>query len=316
MPRSSAYSRASQRVLDENNQQSPRKCHPRALNSEERNSVLEVLHSNKYVDRAPKVIVAGLLDEGKYLCSASTMYRILRAEKEVSERRRLARSKTYTRPELLAQRPNQVWSWDISKLRGPEKWSYFYLYAVLDIFSRKVVGWAVYIQETGRLAENLLASTCSAEKITAGQLTIHSDRGSPMRSKTVAELFSDLQVSKSFSRPHVSNDNPDIESAFKTAKYMPEYPDRFGCIEDARCYFRKFFNWYNNEHLHSGIEYYTPEDVHNGRHLEKKIQRDMVLQRAWDENPNRFTKGKPVSKSAPIAAWINKPMREEVTMGG
>jgi putative transposase len=278
--------------------------------------ILGILHSTKYVDRAPKVVAAALLDEGQYVCSASTMYRILRTENEVSERRRVAKTKTFTCPELLAEKPNEVWSWDISKLRGPKKWSYFYLYVILDIFSRKAVGWAVYLCETGILAANFLESTCHSEQITQGQLTIHSDRGGPMRSKTVAELFTDLQVSKSFSRPHVSNDNPYSEAAFKTAKYMPEYPDRFGSIQDARAYFRKFFDWYNNEHLHSGLEYYTPNDVHSGAHLAKKIQRDLVLRAAWEKNPNRFTKGKPVSNSAPLAAWINKPKSQEVTVTG
>lgn len=294
----------------------PRKPHPRSITALERTEILDLLHSPKFIDRAPKVVVAALLDEGKYICSASTMYRILRSEKEVFERRKVARSKTFACPELLAEKPNEVWSWDISKLRGATKWSYFYLYVILDIFSRKAVGWAVYLRETGTLAENFLASTLEFEQITPGQLTIHSDRGGPMRSKTVAELFTDLQVSKSFSRPHVSNDNPYSEAAFKTAKYMPEYPDRFGSIQDARTYFRKFFDWYNNEHMHSGLEYYTPEDVHTGAHIVKKSQRDLVLNTAWEKNPNRFVKGKPVSKSAPLAAWINKPKNEEVNVAG
>ena len=312
VPRSASYPRT---VSPKNKDlQTCRRPHHRSLTQEERTEILTVLHSTKFIDRAPKVIVAALLDQGKYLCSASTMYRILRLEKEVFERRRVARSKSFACPELLATRPNEVWSWDISKLRGPAKWSYFYLYVVLDIFSRKVVGWAVYVKETGQLAENFLSSTLRVEKIVPGQLTVHSDRGGPMKSKTVAELFTDLQVSKSFSRPHVSNDNPYSEAAFKTAKYMPEYPDRLGCIQDARSYFRKFFDWYNNEHMHSGLEYYTPEDVHSGNHIEKKIQRDLVLKSAWEKNKNRFTKGKPESKTAPQAVWINKPKVKEVPL--
>lgn len=291
-----------------------RKRHSRSLREEERCEILRILHSERFIDKAPKVIVAALLDDGAYLCSASTMYRILRNENEVFERRKVARSHKYVCPELLAEKPNQVWSWDISKLRGPVKWTYFYLYVVLDIFSRKCVGWAVYMSETGQLAENLLSTTIKNEKIIAGQLTVHSDRGGPMKSKTVSELFTDLQVSKSFSRPHVSNDNPYSEAAFKTAKYMPTYPDRFGSVQDARRYFRSFFDWYNKEHLHSGIEYYTPNDLHTGAHLDKKILRDHVLQKAWQLNPGRFSRGKPVSKAAPKAAWINKPKTKEVTV--
>jgi putative transposase len=290
--------------------------HPRALNQKEIYEVAQVLNCDEFVDKSPKAIFNTLLDRGVFLCSVRTMYRILSAQGAVAERRQVARARSFATPELLATGPNQVWSWDISKLRSSQKWSYFYLYVVMDIFSRKIVGWAVYLQETGVLAETLISKAAEDEKIEPGQLTIHSDRGGPMRSKTLAELFSDLCISKSFSRPHVSNDNPFSESMFKTVKYMPTFPDRFGTMQEARGFMREFVQWYNAEHKHSGIEYYTPIDVHTGAHKEKKIRRDAVLAEAYSRNPIRFAKGTPSAKSAPEAVWINKPKVEEQAMAG
>ena len=278
--------------------------------------MVKVLNSEEFVDKAPKAIVSTLLDQGVYHCSARTMYRILGAQGAVVERRHVARSRSYATPELLATGANQVWSWDISKLRGPAKWSYFYLYVVMDIYSRKIVGWSVYLQETGLLAEALISKAAEDEMIKPGQLTIHSDRGGPMRSKTLSELFSDLCISKSFSRPHVSNDNPYSESMFKTIKYMPSFPERFGSLQEARQFMRKFVRWYNEEHQHSGLEYYTPNDVHIGNHWAKKQKRDSVLAEAYLRNPNRFVRGTPSAKLAPDSVWINKPIVEEQAMAG
>jgi putative transposase len=291
-------------------------AHPRALSPLEVGEVVKVLNCEEFVDKAPKAIFNTLLDRGIYLCSARTMYRILSAQGAVAERRQVARARSFATPELLATGPNQVWSWDISKLRGSAKWSYFYLYVILDIFSRKIVGWDVYLQETGVLAETLISRAAEDEQIKPGQLAIHSDRGGPMRSKTLAELFSDLCISKSFSRPHVSNDNPFSEAAFKTIKYMPTFPDRFNSLQEARGFMGKFVKWYNQEHMHSGIEYYTPNDVHTGAHVLKKQKRDLVLAEAYARNSNRFVKGKPTSNPAPQAVWINKPKVEEVAMTG
>jgi putative transposase len=294
----------------------PEAAHPRALSPSEVDEVVKVLNCEEFVDKAPRAIFNTLLDRGVYHCSARTMYRILDSQGAVAERRQVARARNFTTPELLATGPNQVWSWDISKLRGPAKWSYFYLYVVIDIFSRRIVGWSVYLQETGLLAETLISKAAEDEKIKPGQLTIHSDRGGPMRSKTLAELFSDLCISKSFSRPHVSNDNPFSEAMFKTIKYMPTFPDRFGTLQEARGFIGKFVKWYNTEHRHSGLEYYTPNDVHTGAHVEKKKTRDAVLSEAYSRHPGRFVKGTPTANSAPTAVWINKPKGQEEVMAG
>jgi putative transposase len=288
----------------------------RTITGEEGNKIMEVLYSQRFVDKAPAVIVATLLDEGQYLCSTRTMYRLLSAKDEVRERRAIARARKHKKPELLATHRNQVWSWDITKLKGPGKWNYFYLYVIMDIFSRKIVGWGVYERELALLAENLIAESIEREGVDANQLTLHSDRGAPMKSKAVSELLSDLSVSKSFSRPHVSNDNPFSEAAFKTLKYVPEFPERFGCLQDARVFGRKFFQWYNHEHKHSGISYFTPDDVHSGRHVQLKMVRDATLKNAWEKNPERFVKGMPKARSAPDTVWINKPMEVQQCSNG
>ncbi len=284
---------------------------PLALAESERKEILEILHSERFVDQAPQVVYATLLDEGRYICSARTMYRILAQENEVRERRNQRRHPHYTKPELIATGPNQVWSWDITKLKGPVKWTYFYLYVILDIFSRLVVGWMVAHRESAELAKRLIRESCEKQGIEPGQLILHADRGSSMKSKPVAFLLADLGVTKTHSRPHVSNDNPYSEAQFKTLKYRPEFPQRFGCLQDSRNHCRTFFNWYNTQHLHSGIAMLTPQAVHYGQADTILKHRTVTLEMARMKNPIRFS-GKPLSlPEVPEAAWINKPSDEK-----
>jgi putative transposase len=288
---------------------------PRALSTLERQEVLDVLHTDRFMDKAPTEVYATLLDEGIYHCSVRTMYRILGEGGEIRERRDQARHPKYKAPELLATVPNQVWSWDITKLLGPMKWTYFYLYVILDIFSRYVVGWMIAPHESSALAKRLIAETCEKQNVLPGQLTIHADRGSSMKSKPVAVLLADLGITKSHSRPHVSDDNPYSESQFKTLKYRPGFPDRFGSIQDGRSFCQDFFPWYNCEHRHSGIGLLTPEMVHYGKAEAVTSQRQIVLASAFDTHPERFVRGLPVPPSLPEAAWINKPkVQSERTM--
>jgi len=280
---------------------------PRALSALERQKILEVLHTDRFVDQAPTEVYATLLDEGIYHCSVRTMYRVLGEAGEICERRDQARHPKYKAPELLATAPNQVWSWDITKLLGPVKWTYFYLYVILDIFSRYVVGWMIAPNESSALAKRLIVETCEKQNVRPGQLTIHADRGSSMKSKPVALLLADLGITKSHSRPHVSDDNPYSESQFKTLKYRPGFPDRFGSIQDGRSFCQDFFPWYNCEHRHSGIGLLTPEMVHYGKAEAVTSQRQIVLASAFDTHPERFVRGLPIPPSLPEAAWINKP---------
>ncbi len=284
-----------------------RKRQPRALSTDEQSAVLEVLHSERFVDLAPAEIHAILLDEGVYLCSVSTMYRLLRARGEVRERRAQATHPARVKPELIAETPNQVWSWDITKLHGPAKWTYYYLYCVIDIYSRYVVGWMVAGRESAELAEKLFTDTIAKQGVDRGRLTIHADNGSSMASKPVAFLLADLGVTKSHSRPHVSNDNPYSEAHFKTLKYRPEFPARFGSLEDARAFLVGFFGWYNHTHRHSGIGMHTPVDVHYGRAHTVHQQRATVLTQAYSAHPERFVRHHPVPLPLPTAAWINRP---------
>jgi putative transposase len=251
-----------------------------------------------------------LLDEGTYLCSPRTMYRILDAAHEIKERRNQVRRPHYAAPELLATRPNEVWSWDITKLLGPAKWTYFYLYVILDIFSRYVVGWMLAPHESAALAEHLIAETCAKHGIQPGQLTLHADRGSSMRSKPVALLLADLAVTKTHSRPHVSNDNPFSEAQFKTLKYSPLFPERFGSLEDGRAFGQDFFQWYNHEHRHSGLGFLTPAVVHYGVAAAVREQRERVLAEAYAAHPERFVKGRPHPADLPQAVWINPPAKK------
>jgi len=286
---------------------------PRALSSEERQQVLDILHEPRFVDLAPGQVHAQLLDEGQYICSERTMYRILAANAEVKERRNQLRHPEYKKPELLATGPNQVWSWDITKLLGPQKWTYFYLYVVIDIYSRYVVGWLLADREDAGLARKLIEETCERQNIQPGQLTVHADRGSSMKSKSLALLYADLGVTKTHSRPSVSDDNPYSEAQFKTFKYRPDFPERFGSIEDARAYCRRFFHWYNCEHRHSGIAMFTPHDLHHGLADARRTARADVLRAAWTKHPERFPHGLPTPLAPPSAAWINKPSSSAAT---
>jgi putative transposase len=285
----------------------PRPTPARALPAEERQVVLDVLHEPRFVDLAPAQIYAKLLDEERYLCSERTMYRVLGENAEVRERRDQLRHPHYAAPQLLATRPNELWSWDITKLLGPTKWTYFYLYVVLDVFSRYVVGWMLAHRELARLAEKLIDESCERQGIVPGQLTVHADRGSAMTSKPVALLLADLGVTKSHSRPHVSNDNPFSESQFKTLKYRPDFPERFGSLEHGRSFCGDFFPWYNTEHHHVGLGLFTPHDVHYGLAAAKRERRAEVLAAAFTRHPERFPNGRPHPQALPTAVWINPP---------
>ena len=284
----------------------PRTC-IRALADEERQRVLDLLHGPRFVDKAPGEVVATLLDEGEYMCSERTMYRILASHDEVRERRNQRRHPTYTKPELCATAPNQVWSWDITKLKGPVKWVYFHLYVILDIFSRYAVGWMVATRESTELAKRLIRETCEKHGIEPGQLTIHADRGTSMKARALAEMLADLGIAKTHSRPQVSNDNPYSESQFKTLKYRPEFPGNFGSLQDARAFCGPFFDWYNNDHRHSGIGMLTPETVHYHLAEQALAMRDQVLRQAYEAHPERFVRGIPTPRALPNEAWINPP---------
>jgi len=285
---------------------------PLALSPKERQGVVDLLHSERFQDKAPHQIYATLLDEGEYHCSIRTMYRILSSEHGcVTERRKQVQRPRYSKPELLATGQNQVWSWDITKLKGPAKWTYFHLYVIIDIYSRYVVGWMVACSEQTALAKRLIQESCLKQSIQKGQLTIHADRGSSMKSKGVAFLLADLGITKTHNRPHVSNDNPYSESQFKTLKYCPEFPKRFGSIQDARQFCQGFFSWYNNEHRHTGIALLTPEQVHYGLVDEVQNTRTKVLQSAYKKYPKRFKGRIPKVPQLPEAVWINRPSTEE-----
>lgn len=285
------------------------KPHPRSLRQDEKIQVRQILNSERFQDLAPREVYATLLDEGIYHCSWRTMYRILEEHNEIRERRNQLTHPNYQKPELLATGPKQVWSWDITKLLGPEKWTYYYLYVILDIYSRYVVGWMIASKETAVLAQELIKKTCAKQHIQPDQLIIHADRGSPMIAKSMALLMADLGVTKSHSRPHVSDDNPFSEAQFRTMKYRPDYPKRFGSQPDARLWARHFFEWYNNEHHHSSIGLMTPADVHYGHAKEILHRRQTVLQEAYQKNPERFVKGIPTAPQLPESVWINPPKK-------
>lgn len=291
----------------------PRPSPPRTLSSEERQAVLATLHSDRFVDTAPATVYATLLDEGRYHCSIRTLYRILDEQAEVKERRNQLRHPVYQKPELLATAPNHVWSWDISKLLGPVKWSYYYLYVILDIFSRYVVGWMVAPAESAGLAQRLITDTCEKQQIEPGQLTLHADRGSSMKSKPVALLLADLGITKTHSRPYTSDDNPFSEAQFKTLKYRPDFPERFGSLEDARVFCQTFFSWYNGAHRHAGIGLMTPAAVHEGRANTMRDARQQVLLTAYAAHPERFVRKPPQPPVLPHAVWINPPKEESAS---
>jgi putative transposase len=302
LPRSQYYRERQPRAATQ-----PKAAPARKLASTERENVRTLLNSSRFADQAPREVYACLLDEGRYVCSVRTMYRILAEHDEVRERRDQLRHPNYQKPQLLATGPNQVWSWDITKLLGPVKWSYFYLYTVLDIYSRYTVGWMIAMQESGHLAEALIAEICERQGIAPGQLTLHADRGKPMLSKPLAFLLADLGVTKSHSRPYTSSDNPFSEAQFKTMKYRPGYPHRFGSLLEARQWGQEFFHWYNHEHHHSALGLLTPANVHFGRSAEVLLMRQMVLQQAYECHPERFVRGQPKPASLPEAVWINPP---------
>ena len=289
---------------------------PRALTAEERLIVLGHLHSERFQDRSPTEVYGTLLDEGVYCCSIRTLYRLLAAEGETGERRDQLTHPAYHKPQLLATEPNQLWSWDITKLLGPAKWTYFYLYVILDVFSRYVVGWMIADREGKELARQFIAETCAKEQIVPGQLNIHADRGAAMTSKPVAFLLGDLGVTKTHSRPHVSDDNPFSESQFKTLKYRPEFPDRFGSLQDARSFCQVFFPWYNTEHHHSGLGLMTPEVVHTRRAEHVRDLRQQTLDVAYAMHPERFVRKPPQPPALPTAVWINPPPKSESALAG
>jgi len=280
---------------------------PRCLSSDERQAVLDLFHEERFVDLPAPQVYTQLLDEGRYIASERTMYRILAANNEVKERRRLRKHPQYKRPELLATGPTQLWTWDITRLRGPDKLEYYQLYVMLDVYSRYIVGWMLTYKESAELAKNFIDETCKSQGIARDKLTIHADRGPSMKSKSVAELYAHLGVTKSHSRPRVSNDNPYSESQFKTMKYCLTYPDRFGSIEDANSFCRDFFNWYNNEHYHSGINMLTPASVHSGEANKILSSRAQTKSAAFERHRERFVKGRPKTHKLAKEVWINPP---------
>ena len=302
VPRSSFY-----RARQPKQEPQVRPMPPRALSQAEKAHVRDTLNSERFQDSSPRQVYATLLDESTYLCSWRTMYRVLEEHHEVRERRDQLCHPVYSKPELLASGPNQLWSWDITKLKGPVKWTYYYLYTILDVFSRYVTGWMIAERELASLAEELIAASCEKQGIQPGQLTLHADRGSSMYSKPVALLLADLGVTKTHSRPHVSNDNPYSEAQFKTMKYRPNFPERFGCVVDARTWARPFFQWYNYDHHHSALGLMTPATVHYGQAQQLTEQRQEVLQAAYALHPERFVRGEPIPPSLPQEVWINRP---------
>jgi len=302
VPRSSLY-----RARQPKPAPKPRPTPARALSGEQKAEVRQVLNSERFQDAAPRQVYATLLDDRVYLCHWRTMYRILTEHHEVQERRHPRRHPTYPKPELVATGPNHLWSWDITKLHGPAKWVYYYLYVILDVFSRYAVGWLIAEVESAQLAERLITASWTQQGISKHQLTLHSDRGSPMKAKTVNQLLSDLGVAKSHSRPHVPDDNPYSEAQFKTLKYHPTFPDQFASPAEARTWARAFFAWYNNDFYHSSLGLLTPASVHYGQAKLILSQRQQVLQAAYTAHPERFVHGRPHVPDLPTEVWINQP---------
>ena len=305
-PRASHYREQQPRPLVPA-QRAPRAAPPNALTVAEQDAVITVLTSPRFCDKSVAQTWATLLDEGVYLASMSTMHRLLRLIGQAGDRHDQASHPTRARPELMATQPGQVWSWDITKLRGPQRGAYYDLYVILDIYSRYVVGWTVAAREDSDIAKDLIAS---AAEVHGAPASLHADRGTSMTSKTVAQLLVDLNVARSHSRPHVSNDNPYSEAAFKTLKYAPAFPGNFGSLPDARAFCEAFFTYYNHEHRHSGIGLHTPASVHYGTATEVRQQRKATLHAAYDANPSRFRHRRPEPPKLPAAAWINQPSRE------
>jgi putative transposase len=307
VPRSSFYRTQRLGASAKASQNCVRLTSPRALTPVEKETVRKTLNNERFQDQSPREVYATLLDEERYLCSWRTMYRILAENQEIRERRNQLRHPVYARPELLATQPNEVWSWDITKLRGPVTWTYYYLYVILDIYSRYVVGWMIAARESEELAQELIRETCVKQGIPPDQLTLHADNGSAMIAKSVAQLLIDLDVVKSHSRPHVADDNPYSEAQFKTMKYRPDYPDRFGCLVEARTWACAFFAWYNADHHHTGLGLLTPVVVHTGQAKTVLQKRQQVLDLAYAAHPERFVKHAPTPAQLPVAVWINPP---------
>lgn len=306
VPRSRIY-----RQRQPKTESAPRPTAAHALSGDECAAVRATLNSERFMDCAPRQVYAALLDEGIYLCHWRTMYRILAAHDEVGERRLICRHAVYQKPELLATGSNQVWSWDITYLRGEATWIHYPLYTVLDIFSRYVVGWMIAEVESSDLAKQLIAETARKQGIQPDQLTLHADNGSPMKGKPLSQLLLDLGITKSHSRPHTSDDNPFSEAQFKTMKYRPDYPERFASIDAARIWARTFFAWYNTEHYHSGLNLLTPGSVHYGEVRAIQQRRQAIMLAAYAAHPARFAQGEPVVKGAPTAVYINPPKHPE-----
>lgn len=297
--------------------QRPRPRSTRALPDAERREMLELLYSERFVNQAPTTVHARLLDEDeRYICHPRTMYRLLHSERAVRERRRQTQHPRYARPELLATGPRQVWTWDVTWLRGPERYVYYPLYVIIDLFSRFNPGWLLAHEENGEHAKRLIEETCMRQGIDPGSLTLHADRGPVPKGKTVKQLLTDLDVRRSFSRPRVSNDNPFSEAQFRTLKYGPEYPERFSSYDHARDYCQRIFPWYNDEHRHSGLAYFTPSDVHHGRAEAVLARRQAAMDAAFARTPRRFPGGAPRVPGPPKAVWINPPEnRAEFELG-
>jgi putative transposase len=292
----------------------PRPRPGRALTDEERARVLATLDGEEFMDMAPAQVYAQLLEDGEYLCSERTMYRVLEDHDQVRERRAQRRHPEHVKPQLVATAPNQVWSWDTTKLPGPTRGTYFTLYVIIDIFSRYIVGWQVTTSESAAVAQRLIEACCKQQRVTRGQLTIHADRGSPMVAKSTAQLYVDLGVAKSHSRPHTSNDNPYSESNFRTLKYRPDMPERLGSVEHARQVIRALVDWYNDDHYHVSLALLHPVDVHYGRTADIVAARQRVLDDAHARHPERFVHGRPLQKSPPSAAWINPPPLDPIAV--
>ena len=310
VPRSSRYAARRPHLTQE---RSPAPPPPRALSAQEKVTVRETLNCQRFADQAPREVYATLLDEGVYHCSVPTMYRILAENQELRERRNQLRHPTYAKPRLVATGPNQVWTWDITKLPGPVKWAYFCLYVVLDLFSRFVVGWLIAEREAAALAEQLILDSCTRQQIARDQLTLHSDRGAPMTAKSLTVLLADLGVLPSLARPRTPDDNAFSEAQFKTVKYHPTFPDRFGCLLDARNWGQRLFHWYNYEHYHTALGLMTPAAVHFGQAPALFLGRQQVLATAYATHPERFVLGRPQPPALPTEVWINRPeLAEEV----
>ena len=305
VPRSSFYRTRQPKIIP-----APRPSPARALTPTETEAVRQVLNSERFVDQAPRQVYATLLDEDTYLCHWRTMYRILEAHQEVKERRNQRQHPPVVKPQLEATGPRQLWSWDITKLKGLAKWHHYYLYVILDVYSRFVVGWLLAEAESAELAEILITTTCQREGIQPEQLGLHSDRGPAMQSKTVAQLLIDLEVAQTFARPYTPNDNAYSEAQFKTFKYRPGFPERFGSLAEARAWVQAFMQWYNYQHYHSALSLLTPAMVHHGQAQQVQTQRQQVLAAAYQAYPDRFVGGQPSVAALPASVWINRPPEE------